>query len=130
MTERASPKIVGVVPTGWKVVPLEQIKINSEPIETRPGVSSVISLSAYKLVPDSKLAPFAFKEPGFDPALGLHQANTVGAILSNYIREEQKLDEKLGSVIDQIRTVLNQLAGTPGETARQIIQGPSAQPRR
>jgi hypothetical protein len=121
--ERTSPKVVGLIPPGWKVVPLEQIKINSDPIEIRTGLSSVISLSPYKLVPDPKLAPFAFKEPGFDPTLGIHQTNTVGAILSNYIREEQKLDEKLGSVIDQIRTVLNQPAGTPSETARQIIPG-------
>jgi hypothetical protein len=120
--ERTSPKVVGIVPPGWKVVPLEGIKIDSDPIEIRAGLSSVISLSPYKLVPDPKLAPFSFKEPGFDPTLGIHQTHTVGAILSNYIREEQKLDEKLGSVIDQIRTVLNQPAGTPGETARQIIQ--------
>jgi hypothetical protein len=128
--ERTSPKVVGLIPPGWKVVPLEQIKINSDPIEIRTGLSSVISLSPYKLVPDPKLALFAFKEPGFDPTLGIHQTNTVGAILSNYIREEQKLDEKLGSVIDQIRTVLNQPAGTPSETARQIIQVQSTQPRR
>jgi hypothetical protein len=121
VTERTIPKVVGIVPPGWKVVPLESMKIDSDPIEIRTGLSTVISLSPYKLVPDSKLAPFAFKEPGFDPTLGVHQTNTVGAILSNYVREEQKLDEKLGSVIDQIRTVLNQPAGTPSETARQII---------
>jgi hypothetical protein len=129
LIERISPKVVGVVPSGWKVVPLEGAKIDSDPIEIRAGLSSVISLSPYKLVPDPKLAPFAFKEPGFDPTLGIHQTNTVGAILSNYIREEQKLDEKLGSVIDQIRTVLNQPAGTPSETARQIIPGQRNQPR-
>ncbi|HEY4784095.1 MAG TPA: hypothetical protein VIH54_19900, partial [Chthoniobacterales bacterium] len=59
------------------------------------------------------------KEPGFDPSLGNRQNNTVGAILSNYTREEQKLDEKLGSVIDQLRTALNQPAANPNETARQ-----------
>jgi hypothetical protein len=128
--EQTSPKVVGIVPAGWKVVPLEAMKIDSDPIEVHAGLSSVISLSPYKLVPDPKLAPFAFKEPGFDAALGVHQTSTVGAILSNYIREEQKLDEKLGSVIDQIRTVLNQPAGTPSETARQIIQVQSTQPRR
>ena len=120
--ERNSPKVVGIVPPGWKVVPLEGTQIDSDPIEIRAGLSSVISLSPYKLVPDPKLAPFAFKEPGFDPILGIHQTNTVGAILSNYVREEQKLDEKLGSVIDQIRTVLNQPTTTPSETAQQIIQ--------
>jgi hypothetical protein len=122
LIERTSPKVVGIIPPGWKVIPLEETKINSDPIELRDGLSSVISLSAYKLVPDPKVAQFAFKEPGFDPTLGIHQTNTVGAILSNYIREEQKIDEKLGSVIDQIRTVLNQPAGTPSETGRQIIQ--------
>jgi hypothetical protein len=126
--ERTTPKVVGIIPPGWKVVPLEGTKIDSDPIEIRAGLSAVISLSPYKLVPDSRLAPFAFKEPGFDPILGNHQTNTVGAILTNYIREEQKLDEKLGSVIDQIRTVLNQPSTTPSETAGQIIQSQRKQP--
>jgi hypothetical protein len=117
--ERSAPKIVGIVPPGWKIVPLEGAKIESEPIKIRPGLSSVITLSPYKLVPDPKLAPYAIKEPGFDSSLGSRQANTVGAILSSYTREEQKLDEKLGSIIDQIRIALNQSAATPNETPRQ-----------
>ena len=117
--ERSTPKIVGIVPPGWKVVPLESAKIESDPIEIRPGLSSVILLSPYKLVPDPKQVPYAVKEPGFDPSLGNRQSNTVGAILSNYSHEEQKLDEKLGSVIDQLRTALNQPTANPNETARQ-----------
>jgi len=116
--ERSSPKIVGIVPPGWKVVPLEGAKIESDPIEIRPGLSSVITLSPYKLVPDPKQTPYAFKEPGFDPSLGNRQTDTVGAVLSNYSREEQKLDDKLSSVIDQLRTALNQPATTPNETTR------------
>jgi hypothetical protein len=119
VVERSAPKIVGIVPPGWKIVPLESAKIESEPIKIRPGLSSVITLSPYKLVPDPKQAPYAMKEPGFDPSLGSRQTNTVGAVLSSYTREEQKLDEKLGSVIDQIRIALNQPAATPNETARQ-----------
>ena len=129
--ERSTPKIVGIVPPGWKVVPLEGAKIESDPIEIRPGLSSVIMLSPYKLVPDPKQTPYAFKEPGFDPSLGNRQTNTVGAVLLNYAREEQKLDDKLGSVIDQLRTALNQPATTPNETARkqQPIQVQRVQPR-
>jgi len=129
--ERSTPKIVGIVPPGWKVVPLESAKIESDPIEIRPGLSSVILLSPYKLVPDPKHTPYAFKEPGFDPSLGNRQTNTVGAVLSDYAHEEQKLDDKLGSVIDQIRTALNQPATTPNETARkqQATQVQRVQPR-
>jgi hypothetical protein len=128
--ERSAPKIVGIVPPGWKIVPLDGAKIESEPIKIHPGLSSVITLSPYKLVPDPKQAPYAIKEPGFDPSLGSRQTNTVGAILSSYAREEQKLDEKLGSVIDQIRIALNQPAATPNETARQQQpQGQRVQPR-
>jgi hypothetical protein len=116
--ERSTPKIVGIVPPGWKVVPLEGAKIESDPIEIRPGLTSVITLSPYKLVPDPKQTPYAFKEPGFDPSLGNRQTNTVGAVLSNYTHEEQKLDDKLSSVIDQLRTALNQPATTPNETTR------------
>jgi hypothetical protein len=119
VVERSTPKIVGIVPSGWKIVPLEGARIESDPIEIRPGLSSVITLSPYKLVPDPKQAPYTVKEPGFDPSLGNRQNNTVEAILSNYTREEQKLDEKLGSVIDQLRTALNQPAANPNETARQ-----------
>lgn len=127
--ERSTPKIVGIVPPGWKVVPLDGAKIESDPIEIRPGLSSVITLSPYKLVPDSKQAPYTLKEPGFDPSLRNHQTNTVGAILSSYTHEEQKLDEKLGSMIDQLRTALNQTAATPNETARQQQSTPRVQPR-
>jgi hypothetical protein len=119
VVERSTPKVVGIVPPGWKVVPLEGAKIESDPIEIHPGLSSVITLSPYKLVPDPKQAPYAVKEPGFDPSLGNNQANTVGAILSSYTREEQKLEEKLGMVIDQLRAALNQTAATLNETARQ-----------
>lgn len=131
VVERSTPKVVGIVPLGWKVVPLEGAKIESDPIEIRPGLSSVITLSPYKLVPDPKQAPYAVKEPGFNPSLGNRQINTVGAILANYTREEQKLDEKLGSVIDQLRTALNQTATNPNETARQqqATQGQRVQPR-
>jgi hypothetical protein len=130
IVERSTPKVVGIVPPGWKVVPLEGAKIESDPIEIRPGLSSVITLSPYKLVPDPKQAPYALKEPGFDPSLGNHQINTVGAILVDYAREEQKLDAKLGSVIDQLRTALNQPAATPNETTRQQpTQGQRVQPR-
>jgi opacity protein-like surface antigen len=124
IVERSTPKVVGIVPPGWKVVPLEGAKIESDAIEIHPGLSSVITLSPYKLVPDPKRFPFGIKEPGFDSSLGNQQASTVGAILSNYAREEQKLDEKLGSVIDQLRTALNQISATPNETARQqLTQG-------
>jgi hypothetical protein len=119
VVERSIPKVVGIVPPGWKIVPMEGARIESDPIEIRPGLSSVISLSPYKLVPDPKQAPYSVKEPGFDPSLGNRQNNTVGAILSNYGSEEQKLDEKLSSVIDQLRTALNQPAANSNETARQ-----------
>src|SRR5260221_3491227 len=68
--ERSTPKIVGIVPPGWKIVPLEGARIESDPIEIRPGLSSVITLSPYKLVPDPKQAPYTVTEPGFDPSLG------------------------------------------------------------
>jgi hypothetical protein len=121
VVERSTPKVVGIVPSDWKVVPLEGAKIESDPITMRSGFSSVIALNPYKLVPDPKQAPYAVKEPGFDPLLGNQQTNTVGAILSSYAREEQKLDEKLGSVIDQLRAALNQPAANSNETARQQI---------
>ena len=127
--ERSTPKVVGIIPPGWKVIPLEGAKIESDPIEIRPGLSSVITLSPYKLVPDPKQAPLTIKEPGFDPSLGNRQTNTVGAVLASYAREEQKLDEKLGSVLDQLRSALNQPAATPNETARQQQSTQRVQPR-
>lgn len=108
VTERSAPKIVGIVPSGWKIVPLDGATIESDQIEFRPGLSSVITLSPYKLVPDPKQAPYAFKEAGFDPSLGNRQTDTIAAILGHYNDEEQKLDDKLGSVIDRLRTALNQ----------------------
>src|ERR1700716_46286 len=75
VTERSAPKIVGIVPYGWKIVPLDGATIQSDPIEVRPGLSSVITLSPYKLVPDPKQVPYAVKEPGFHPSLGNRRSN-------------------------------------------------------
>src|SRR5690242_20321884 len=96
----------------------------------RSGLSSVIALNPYKLVPDPKQAPYAVKEPGFDPSLGGRQINTVGAILSSYPREEQKLDEKLGLVIDRLRAAINQPAANSNEAARQQISQVQRPPQR
>jgi hypothetical protein len=64
VVERSTPKVVGIVPSDWKVMPLEGAKIESDPITMRSGFSSVIALNPYKLEPDPKQAPICRQRAG------------------------------------------------------------------
>ena len=102
--ERSNPKVIGVVPAGWKIVPLEEAKMESDLIEIRPGVTQTIQVSPYKLVPDQ--ARVAVKDPGFDPVLGNAQTSTIGATLTRYNEEAAQLSTKLQAAIKTLSGLL------------------------
>jgi len=108
--ERSNPKVIGVVPSGWKIVPLEEARMESDLIEIRPGVTQTIQVSPYKLIPDQPRT--AMKDPGFDPALGNAQTGTIGAALTRYNEEAAQLSTRLQTAIK----TLNSLVPPPSET--------------
>ncbi len=104
LVERSNPKIVGLVPPGWTIVPLTGAKMESEPVEVRPGVRGVIEVNPYQLVPDP--ARVAVRDPGFAPALGNAQTATVGAVLTRCNDEAADLSTKLDAALKTLQTAL------------------------
>jgi hypothetical protein len=113
VVERSNPKVIGIVPAGWKIVPLEEAKMESDLIEIRPGVTQTIQVSPYKLVPDQPR--MAIKDPGFDPALGNGQINTIGAALTRYNDEAAQLATKLQAAIKTLSSILPPSAEIPAQ---------------
>lgn len=103
VVERSNPKVIGVVPSGWKIVPLEEAKMESDLVEIRPGVTQTIQVSPYKLIPDQPRT--AIKDPGFDPALGNAQTSTIGAALTRYNEEAAQLSTRLQAAIKTLNSL-------------------------
>ena len=104
VVERSNPKVVGVVPAGWKIVPLEEAKMESEPIEVRPGVFQTIQVNPYKLVPEQPRT--AVKDPGYTASLRNAQTSTIGAMLTRYHHVSIELAEKLGVAFKTLQGTL------------------------
>jgi hypothetical protein len=111
VVERSNPKVIGVVPAGWKIVPLDEAKMESDLIEIRPGVTQTIQVSPYKLIPDQPR--MAVKDPGFDPALGNGQSSTIGAALTRYNEEAAQLATRLQAAIKTLNSILPPPAENP-----------------
>jgi hypothetical protein len=104
VVERSNPKVIGVVPAGWKIVPLDEARMESDPVEIRPGVTQTIQVNPYKLIPDQPRT--AVKDPGFDPALGNAQTGTIGAALTRYNEAAAELATKLQTAIKTLGDIL------------------------
>ena len=111
VVERSNPKVIGIVPAGWKIVPLEEAKMESDLIEIRPGVTQTIQVSPYKLIPDQPR--MAVKDPGFDPALGNAQTGTIGAALTRYNEQADQLATRLQAAIKTLTGILPPPAENP-----------------
>ena len=116
VVERSNPKVIGVVPAGWKIVPLEEAKMESDLIEIRPGVTQTIQVSPYKLVPDQPRTPV--KDPGFDPALGNAQTSTIGAALTRYNEAADRLAVRLQAALKTLNSILPSPADNPAPATK------------
>ncbi|HEY0792967.1 MAG TPA: hypothetical protein VGD78_18020 [Chthoniobacterales bacterium] len=115
VVERSNPKVVGMVPAGWKIVPLDEAKLESEPVEVRPGVFQTIQVNPYKLVPDQPRT--AVKDPGYTPSLRNAQSSTIGAMLTRYHDASTELAEKLEAAIRTLQSALAKPAPVPSRRA-------------
>ena len=111
VVERSNPKVIGIVPAGWKIVPLDEAKLESEPVEVRPGVLQTIQVSPYRLVPDQPRT--AVKDPGYVPSLRNAQTSTIGAMLTRYHDASTELAEKLEVAIKTLQGALAKPAPVP-----------------
>jgi hypothetical protein len=101
-------KPLGTTPAGWH---LDLTNHSAPPftreVELSPGTKITLAIPPQILVPDADGATvFTIPEPGFDHALGYQQTATVGAILTNSIRQLDDDSKQLGTVIDNLQQLL------------------------
>jgi hypothetical protein len=101
-------KPLGTTPAGWH---LDLTNHSAPPftreVELSPGIKITLAIPPQILVPDADGATaFTIPEPGFDHALGYQQTATVGAILTNSIRQLDDDSKQLGTVIDNLQQLL------------------------
>ncbi len=103
-------KPLAAIPAGWRL----KASTNAQPflrkVELAPGASITLTIRPHQLVPDADgTAVFSIAEPGFDPALGYRQAQTVSAILATSIQQLDEDAKQLGHAIDQLQQLVSSL---------------------
>jgi hypothetical protein len=76
-------------------------------VEVARGSEVTLTIRPHLLVPDADGANvFSISEPGYDRSVGYEQTATVGAILSNSIRQLEDDSKHLGNAIDSLQQLL------------------------
>ena len=100
-------KPLAPTPPGWRL----ESSTNAPPfirkVDLAPGASITLTIRPHLLVPDA--ASFAISEPGFDPAIGYRQAQTVSAILASSIKQLDEDAKQLGNAIDLLQQLVSSL---------------------
>jgi len=118
--EPVQPKSVGVLPSGWTLAILKDRKIQAAPVALPTGKSAKITALAFVVVPDEQKGSILVADPGYDPKKGLRQTDTIGAVLTAYIEESEKLSRSLEAASQQLRSELDAASPSPSPA------GPSA----
>lgn len=100
-------KPLSTAPAGWRLETSESAPPFTREIELSPGRKITLEVRPHLLVPEADgTGVFNVREPGFNPALGYRQDSTVGAILSNSIRQLDSDSKTLGAAIDNLQQLL------------------------
>lgn len=100
-------KPLAAAPAGWHLDASDSAPPFTREVEISPGTKVTLTIRPHLLVPDADGANvFAIPEPGYDTTLGYQQAATVGAILSNSIRQFDEDSKRLGSAIENLQQLL------------------------
>jgi len=94
-------------PAGWHLVASENAPPFTRKVEVASGSEVTLTIRPHLLVPDADGATvFSISEPGYEGSLGYEQTATVGAILSNSIRQLEDESKQLGNAIDSLQQLL------------------------
>ena len=105
-------------PAGWHLEASRDAPPFTREVELSPGKKVTLTIRPHLLVPDADgVNAFAVSEPGFDSTLGYTQDATVGAILSQSIRQLDEDSKQLGAVIDNLQQLLVSLPKPEPEPA-------------
>ena len=100
-------KPLAQAPAGWRLDASDTAPPFTREVEIAPGSKITLSIRPHLLIPDADGAEvFTISEPGYENALGYQQTATVGAILSNSIRQLDEESKQLGTAIDSLQQLL------------------------
>ena len=94
-------------PPGWRLDASASAPPFVRKVELAPGTHITLTIRPHLLIPDA--AAFALNEPGFDPALGYSQSQTVSAILANSIQQLDADAKQLGTAIELLQQLVSSL---------------------
>lgn len=100
-------KPLAAIPPGWRLESSTSAPLFIRSVDLAPGSSITLTIRPHLLVPDA--AAFAIAEPGFIPALGYRQAQTVSAILANSLEQLDEDAKQLGNAIDHLQQLVSSL---------------------
>jgi len=119
-------KPLAPAPAGWRLDASDSAPPFTREVELSPGSKVTLSIRPHVLIPDSDGASvFTIAEPGYESSLGYQQTSTVGAILSNSIRQLDEESKQLGSAIENLQQLLVSLPKP--EPAPEAVE-PAAKP--
>lgn len=94
-------------PAGWRLDASDSAPPFTREVEIASGSKITLTIRPHLLIPDSDgSSVFTISEPGYDNALGYQQTATVGAILSNSIRQLDEDSQQLSASIDRLQQLL------------------------
>ncbi|MEI6675008.1 MAG: hypothetical protein WCO57_07510, partial [Verrucomicrobiota bacterium] len=103
-------KPLAAIPSGWRLEASTHAPPFIRKVELAPGASITLNIRPHLLVPDANGSTvFSIAEPGFDPALGYRQAQTVSAILASSIQQLDEDAKQLGHAIAQLQQLVSSL---------------------
>ena len=100
-------KALAAIPPGWRLDASASAPPFIRKVELAPGTHITLKIRPHLLVPAA--TAFALSEPGFDPALGYSQAQTVSAILANSIQQLDADAKQLGTAIELLQQLVSSL---------------------
>ena len=124
-------KPLAQAPAGWRLESSEHAPPFTREVELSPGKKITLKIRPHLLVPETDGSDvFNISEPGFEASLGYCQNTTVGAILSNSIRQLDNDSKELGSAIDKLQQLLVSLPKPDPQPAPEPSPEPKTPTRR
>lgn len=103
-------KPLGPIPPGWRLDASNNAPTFTRKVELAEKASVVLRIRPQVLVPDADGdAVFSIHEPGYDPAFGYQQSQTVSHILTHSIRQLDDESKALGNAIERLEQLLASL---------------------
>ena len=100
-------KPLAQAPAGWRLDASDSAPPFTRDVEISPGSKITLTIRPHLLIPDADgTEVFTISEPGYENALGYQQTATVGAILSNSVRQLDEDSKQLGTAIESLQQLL------------------------